>query len=93
MVLYSYTSCCVFCFCSDVGLLSEYFEFVPLVYIYGAGDLVDAVVPFMGESISDGTLAKFLKSMINIYFPSSAFQILSFECLMVFCPVFECRSW
>ncbi|RVW45999.1 Dihydrolipoyllysine-residue succinyltransferase component of 2-oxoglutarate dehydrogenase complex 2, mitochondrial [Vitis vinifera] len=25
------------------------------------GDLVDAVVPFMGESISDGTLAKFLK--------------------------------
>ncbi|KAH7861301.1 hypothetical protein Vadar_024360 [Vaccinium darrowii] len=26
------------------------------------GDLVDAVVPFMGESISDGTLAKFLKS-------------------------------
>ncbi|KAJ4844398.1 hypothetical protein Tsubulata_002364 [Turnera subulata] len=25
-------------------------------------DLVDAVVPFMGESISDGTLAKFLKS-------------------------------
>ncbi|TXG55386.1 hypothetical protein EZV62_020642 [Acer yangbiense] len=26
-----------------------------------SGDLVDAVVPFMGESISDGTLAKFLK--------------------------------
>ncbi|KAJ4725119.1 Dihydrolipoamide acetyltransferase component of pyruvate dehydrogenase complex [Melia azedarach] len=26
------------------------------------GDLVDAVVPFMGESITDGTLAKFLKS-------------------------------
>ncbi|PSR85322.1 Dihydrolipoyllysine-residue succinyltransferase component of 2-oxoglutarate dehydrogenase [Actinidia chinensis var. chinensis] len=25
------------------------------------GDLVDAVVPFMGESISDGTLAQFLK--------------------------------
>ncbi|KAL4380505.1 hypothetical protein AHAS_Ahas04G0040200 [Arachis hypogaea] len=25
------------------------------------GDLADAVVPFMGESISDGTLAKFLK--------------------------------
>ncbi|OVA03396.1 Biotin/lipoyl attachment [Macleaya cordata] len=25
------------------------------------GDLVDAVVPFMGESITDGTLAKFLK--------------------------------
>lgn len=28
------------------------------------GDLVDAVVPFMGESITDGTLAKFLKSML-----------------------------
>ncbi|RRT53790.1 hypothetical protein BHE74_00006157 [Ensete ventricosum] len=27
------------------------------------GDLVDAVVPFMGESITDGTLATFLKSM------------------------------
>ncbi|KAM1807770.1 hypothetical protein ACFX15_029844 [Malus domestica] len=25
------------------------------------GDMVDAVVPFMGESITDGTLAKFLK--------------------------------
>ncbi|XP_022753114.1 dihydrolipoyllysine-residue succinyltransferase component of 2-oxoglutarate dehydrogenase complex 2, mitochondrial-like isoform X2 [Durio zibethinus] len=28
---------------------------------YDEGDLVDAVVPFMGESISDGTLATFLK--------------------------------
>nr|KJB22149.1 hypothetical protein B456_004G031700 [Gossypium raimondii] len=27
----------------------------------GGGDLVDVVVPFMGESISDGTLATFLK--------------------------------
>ncbi|GMI63765.1 hypothetical protein like AT4G26910 [Hibiscus trionum] len=27
----------------------------------GDGDLIDAVVPFMGESISDGTLATFLK--------------------------------
>ncbi|XWS51839.1 hypothetical protein CRYUN_Cryun11dG0017000 [Craigia yunnanensis] len=27
----------------------------------GDGDLVDAVVPFMGESITDGTLATFLK--------------------------------
>lgn len=34
------------------------------------GDLVDAVVPFMGESISDGTLATFLKSMsmsLNVF--------------------------
>ncbi|KAL7205499.1 hypothetical protein ACSBR2_018438 [Camellia fascicularis] len=30
--------------------------------VYGFGDLVEAVVPFMGESISDGTLAKFLKN-------------------------------
>ncbi|GLU23730.1 hypothetical protein SLE2022_397130 [Rubroshorea leprosula] len=28
----------------------------------GDGDLVDAVVPFLGESISDGTVAKFLKN-------------------------------
>ncbi|KAJ6979576.1 dihydrolipoyllysine-residue succinyltransferase component of 2-oxoglutarate dehydrogenase complex 2 [Populus alba x Populus x berolinensis] len=27
-----------------------------------SGDLIDAVVPFMGESITDGTLAKFLKN-------------------------------
>ncbi|RRT60983.1 hypothetical protein B296_00043101, partial [Ensete ventricosum] len=27
------------------------------------GDLVDAIVPFMGESITDGTLATFMKSM------------------------------
>lgn len=32
--------------------------------LYAQGDLVDAVVPFMGESISDGTLATFLKSML-----------------------------
>lgn len=31
-------------------------------YSSDSGDLVDAVVPFMGESISDGTLAKFLKN-------------------------------
>lgn len=26
---------------------------------------MDAVVPFMGESITDGTLAKFLKRMLS----------------------------
>ncbi|XP_010244482.1 PREDICTED: dihydrolipoyllysine-residue succinyltransferase component of 2-oxoglutarate dehydrogenase complex 2, mitochondrial-like isoform X2 [Nelumbo nucifera] len=31
------------------------------VELNSAGDMVDAVVPFMGESITDGTLAKFLK--------------------------------
>ncbi|XP_019194620.1 PREDICTED: dihydrolipoyllysine-residue succinyltransferase component of 2-oxoglutarate dehydrogenase complex 2, mitochondrial-like isoform X1 [Ipomoea nil] len=30
-------------------------------YCSSGGDLVDAVVPYMGESISDGTLATFLK--------------------------------
>ncbi|KAB2615622.1 dihydrolipoyllysine-residue succinyltransferase component protein [Pyrus ussuriensis x Pyrus communis] len=30
-----------------------------------AGDMVDAFVPFMGESITDGTLAKFLKIMLS----------------------------
>ena len=33
--------------------------------MYGhVGDLVDAVVPFMGESVTDGTLATFLKSKL-----------------------------
>lgn len=31
-----------------------------------AGDLVEAVVPFMGESITDGTLATFLKSTLMV---------------------------
>uniref|UniRef100_A0A2N9I650 dihydrolipoyllysine-residue succinyltransferase n=1 Tax=Fagus sylvatica TaxID=28930 RepID=A0A2N9I650_FAGSY len=30
-------------------------------YLHMLGDLVEAVVPFMGESITDGTLAQFLK--------------------------------
>ncbi|KAL8098658.1 hypothetical protein AgCh_031428 [Apium graveolens] len=32
-----------------------------ICHLRKSGDLVDAVVPFMGESISDGTLATFLK--------------------------------
>ena len=53
-----------------------------------AGDLVDAVVPYMGESISDGTLAKFLKSMpLNISFPMFSIEtsfLCEFKCLLVF---------
>ncbi|KAF9669534.1 hypothetical protein SADUNF_Sadunf14G0117500 [Salix dunnii] len=44
-------------------LRPEYF--IPLRRSFSSdtdGDLVDAVVPFMGESITDGTLAKFLKN-------------------------------
>ena len=36
-------------------------------YLCVQGDLVDAVVPFMGESITDGTLASFLKSMFSSF--------------------------
>lgn len=32
-----------------------------MFFSFPVGDLVEAVVPFMGESITDGTLAKFLK--------------------------------
>ncbi|XP_059284687.1 dihydrolipoyllysine-residue succinyltransferase component of 2-oxoglutarate dehydrogenase complex 2, mitochondrial-like [Lycium ferocissimum] len=32
-------------------------------YCANSGDSVDAIVPYMGESISDGTLAKFLKNV------------------------------
>lgn len=38
-------------------------EMLFFLFFYNAGDVVDAVVPFMGESITDGTLATFLKSM------------------------------
>ncbi|KAM3311174.1 hypothetical protein ACQJBY_031693 [Aegilops geniculata] len=37
------------------------------------GDLVEAVVPFMGESVTDGTLANFLKSM---HLPLSVIQVV-----------------
>lgn len=33
------------------------------------GDKVEAVVPFMGESVTDGTLANFLKSMLSPSLP------------------------
>jgi 2-oxoglutarate dehydrogenase E2 component (dihydrolipoamide succinyltransferase) len=33
--------------------------------------LVEAVVPFMGESVTDGTLANFLKSMHPLSLPPS----------------------
>lgn len=36
-------------------------QFGSRAFCSNSGDLVDAVVPFMGESISDGTLATFLK--------------------------------
>jgi type III secretory pathway component EscS len=49
------------------------------------GDLVEAVVPFMGESITDGTLANFLKSMLfsSCIVNCDAFhslRILSYNC-------------
>ncbi|RWR86968.1 dihydrolipoyllysine-residue succinyltransferase component of 2-oxoglutarate dehydrogenase complex 2, mitochondrial-like protein [Cinnamomum micranthum f. kanehirae] len=34
---------------------------IMMIPLYNEGDQVDAVVPFMGESITDGTLAAFLK--------------------------------
>lgn len=40
---------------------------MPIACVFNEGDLVDAVVPFMGESITDGTLAKFLKSMFSMF--------------------------
>ncbi|KVI09379.1 2-oxoacid dehydrogenase acyltransferase, catalytic domain-containing protein [Cynara cardunculus var. scolymus] len=62
-------------FSSDSGILFffiQYFLAVPMLNYFlinltlcfpsdYEGDLVDAVVPFMGESITDGTLATFLK--------------------------------
>ncbi|KAK6917767.1 2-oxoacid dehydrogenase acyltransferase, catalytic domain [Dillenia turbinata] len=65
--------------CRDFGLASNPLrEVVPVLqtdslvrfgsrsFSSDSGDLVDAVVPFMGESITDGTLAAFLKSMSYI---------------------------
>lgn len=52
-----------FCFCLyDLNILGT--AVIKVWLLYHAGDLVEAVVPFMGESITDGTLAQFLKSML-----------------------------
>ncbi|KAM7506272.1 hypothetical protein LguiB_005176 [Lonicera macranthoides] len=47
----------------NVSLLQAEFSILTCSRSFSSesGDLVDAVVPFMGESISDGTLATFLK--------------------------------
>ncbi|KAL6140144.1 hypothetical protein ACLB2K_058445 [Fragaria x ananassa] len=45
------------------------------------GDLVEAVVPFMGESITDGTLATFLKSTL-MYLCMSGVDIYVFDCFV-----------
>jgi 2-oxoglutarate dehydrogenase E2 component (dihydrolipoamide succinyltransferase) len=37
--------------------------------------LVEAVVPFMGESVTDGTLANFLKSMHPLSLPPSLLSL------------------
>ncbi|XP_028075850.1 dihydrolipoyllysine-residue succinyltransferase component of 2-oxoglutarate dehydrogenase complex 1, mitochondrial-like [Camellia sinensis] len=43
-------------------VISSTFEFVRFVYMCNTSDLVEVVVPFMGESMSDRTLEKFLKN-------------------------------
>jgi hypothetical protein len=45
-----------------VGVYYWIFLNTDVLSVYQGG-LVDAVVPFMGESITDGTLANFLKRM------------------------------
>ncbi|KAA3452919.1 dihydrolipoyllysine-residue succinyltransferase component [Gossypium australe] len=54
------TSCRAFS-SGDGAWLKKKTIFTPCLLACNEGDLVDAVVPFMGESISDGTLATFLK--------------------------------
>ncbi|CAL9055283.1 unnamed protein product [Musa banksii] len=48
-----------------LGVLEAY-EYVNWRKKKAPGDLVDAIVPFMGESITDGTLATFMKSILVI---------------------------
>lgn len=48
---------------SSCHIFNLRFWIIWFLLFLGEGDLFDAVVPFMGESITDGTLATFLKSM------------------------------
>ncbi|KAK6932754.1 2-oxoacid dehydrogenase acyltransferase, catalytic domain [Dillenia turbinata] len=56
-----------------VHQMDSLFRFGSRSFSSDSGDLVDAVVPFMGESISDGTLATFLKSMFSYIIASVEF--------------------
>lgn len=60
-----YLLCSIFNKCCSFSRIFFFLGSISLIlYTFcDEGDLVDAVVPFMGESISDGTLATFLKSM------------------------------
>jgi len=66
-----------------VTCISRLFDSHFFVYVI-EGDVVEAVVPHMGESITDGTLAAFLKSMLfftlsSCSFLSGAFMYLIFS--------------
>lgn len=45
-------------------LISQHCVFLS-IFSRVVGDIVEAVVPYMGDSISDGTLVKFLKSTLS----------------------------
>ena len=62
-----------------------------VIYICDKGDTVDVVVPPLAESISDGTLAQFLKSMLScIFFCCFLFELLIYELLVTDCRVLIC---
>jgi len=42
------------------------YAFIKFCFSFYIGDKFEAVVPFMGESVTDGTLANFLKSMFSL---------------------------
>jgi len=42
------------------------YAFIKFCFLFYVGDKFEAVVPFMGESVTDGTLANFLKSMLPL---------------------------
>jgi hypothetical protein len=43
------------------------YAFIKFCFSFYIGDKFEAVVPFMGESVTDGTLANFLKSMLSLH--------------------------
>lgn len=59
-------------------LIANILKISNVIFICDEGDTVDVVVPPLAESIEDGTLAKFLKSMLTNFYP------LCFQLLVIF---------
>ena len=82
--------------------VTNMFKISNIGYFCDEGDVVDVVVPPLAKSIADGTLAKFLKSMLtNLLNMCFSFLLLElfpvfnnhWQLIVFFVLLHESRSW